>query len=128
MPEQQCRLACHAIDEIREQRHYIVVAGQAAGRRAAHPRQVWIDPPVPGVWNDRFDSRLDFAVVDTSAVQSDERNTAEVFGVVDHDFVDPAFHADTVVIETDTAGRTRVTLAPARSLTPQSPDHPPRTR
>jgi hypothetical protein len=54
--------------KVTEQPHHIVVAGQAVGRRAAHPRQIRIDPPVTRAGNDGFDRRLDLAMINTGTV------------------------------------------------------------
>jgi hypothetical protein len=78
------------INEVTEELHHIVVAGQAGGGRAAHPRQVRVDPPVPDARHDGLDRCLDLAMVDTSAMHSDQRHTSAVFDVVDRDFVDLA--------------------------------------
>jgi hypothetical protein len=92
MPEQQRLPPGEVIDEVAQQPHHVVVAGQAVGTRAAHPRQVRVDPPVPRGGNDRLDRRLDLPMVDTDPVQGDERDTGAVLGEVDRDPVDPALH------------------------------------
>jgi hypothetical protein len=56
------------IKEVTEQRHHIVVAGQAVGRRAAHPRQIRVDPPVTRAGNDGFDCRFDLTMINTGTV------------------------------------------------------------
>ncbi len=68
MPQQQHRSRTKVINEITEQPHHIAVARQAAGRRAAHPRQIRIDPLVPCRGNDSLDRRLDLTVINTGAV------------------------------------------------------------
>jgi hypothetical protein len=68
MAQQSHRLVAHMINEVGEQRHNIVVAVQAVGRRVAHARQIWIDPPVSRAGNDSFQRRLDLAVINADAV------------------------------------------------------------
>ena len=92
MPEQQHRPLAQVIDEVAEQRHHVVVAAEPLGRRAAHPRQIRIDPPVSLAGNDGLDRRLDLAMINTGAVQRNERHAAAVLDVMDPDFVDPALH------------------------------------
>jgi hypothetical protein len=108
MCQQQHRLLRCAFDEVAEQLHHIVVAGHAVGCRATHSRQVRVDPPVSRRGNDGLDCRLDFAVVDTGPVQSDQRHTSAVFDVLDRDFVDLALHVGTVVVGTDNAEGARM--------------------
>jgi hypothetical protein len=43
-------------------------------------------------------------MINTDTVQSDQRHTAAVLDVVDHDVVDPTLHTDTVIVGTDDAG------------------------
>ena len=93
MPEQQHRSRAQLIDEFAEQRHHIVVAGQAIGRGPAHPGQIRVDPPVSRVGNDGLDRRLDLAMINTGAVQRNERHAVAMLDVMDQDFVDPALHS-----------------------------------
>lgn len=69
-----------------------------------YPRKIRIDPSVAGTGNDGLDRRLDLAMINTGTVQRNKRYTAAVLNVMDHDFLDPAFHIDTV-IGTDDPGR-----------------------
>jgi hypothetical protein len=104
MPEQQRRPVGEVVNEVAEQLHHIVVAGQAVGCRAAHPRQVRVDPPVSRAGNDGLDRRLDLTMINTGSVQSDQRHTGAVLDEVDRDSVDPALHTDTVMIGSDDSG------------------------
>ena len=104
MPKQQHRSRTEVINEIAEQPHHIVVARQAAGRRAAHPRQIWIDPPVACCGNDSLDRRLNLSVIDTSAVQRNKRHAVVVLDVMHRDIVESQLHIDTVMIGADKAG------------------------
>lgn len=72
------------MDEVAEQRHHIVVAGQAVSCREAHPpRQVRIDPPISRAGNDGLDRGLDLTMIDAGAVQSHERHAGAVLDVMD---------------------------------------------
>ena len=95
MPEQQHRPRAEVVDEVTEQLDDIVVAGQAVGCRAAHPRQIRIDPPVARAGDHGLDRRLDLAVIDTGTVERNKRYAAAMLDVMDQDFVDPAFHIRT---------------------------------
>ena len=101
MPEQHCWAAGNVTNELTEQLYHIVVTRQAVGSRAAHPRQIRVDPPVSGAGNDGLDRRLDLAMVDTGPMQSDERHADAVLDIVNRDSVDPAVHTDTVMIGSD---------------------------
>ena len=77
------------------------VAGQAIGRGAAHAGQIRIDPPVPGIGNDRLDRRLDLPMINTCTVQRNQRHTAAMLDVMDQYPIDPTLHTATVVIHAD---------------------------
>ncbi len=98
MPHQRHRARPEAVDEVAEQRHHIVVAGQPVCCRQAHPRQVRVDPPVPRARDDGLDRRLDLTMIHAGAVQGDNRHTTAVLDPMDHGFVDPALHGNTLTI------------------------------
>ena len=56
------------VEEVTEQLDDIVVASQALARRAAHPRQIRVDPPIAHAGHDGLDGRLDLAMINTGTV------------------------------------------------------------
>jgi hypothetical protein len=96
MSEQQRWPPGDVINEVAEQLDHIVIAGQSIGRRAAHPRQVRVDPPVSRAWNHGLERRLGLAMINTGSVQGDQRHTGAVLDKADRDTVDLALHCTTV--------------------------------
>ena len=97
MSEQQGLPLGEVVDEVAEQGHHVVVAGQAVACRAAHPRQVRVDPPIPGAGNDGLDRCFDLAMTNARSVESDQRHSCAVLHDIDRDSVDPTLHTDTVL-------------------------------
>jgi len=81
------------VDEFPEHGHHVVVAVDAIGGGPPHGGQVGIAPSVAVTWPDGFPRGLDIAVIDTRAVQGDQRYTGSVLDVMNDGLPDPALHA-----------------------------------
>src|SRR5690606_19033759 len=78
------------VDEFPEHGHHVVVAVDAIGGGPPHGGQVGIAPSVAVTWPDGFPRGLDIAVIDTRAVQGDQRYTGSVLDVMNDGLPDPA--------------------------------------
>jgi len=92
-------LGGNAIDEAEEHSHDIVVARQPLCRgSASHTREIGVDPAVPApASQDRFQPRLDLAMIDTGSMQPKHGQTAAVLNEMHLDTLNSALHTRTLL-------------------------------